>query len=200
MQTTDIAQALSAPLTESQESTSTAYQHAVNRQQAVIQTLQMEQRRAAALHGPESPRVQRIQTLVNLHQQSLALVQSQAARTQARTPQPNPQEFIIYGYVTSKSGAAASGIEVAAVDDKGTLVRAASTDNTGAYAIHIPKPGSRTTGTAASETGTKASSKQTITNLHLIARDKKKTFQISGAVTFQFEPGTLGYEDLVVPL
>ena len=199
METNDIAQALSAPLTDSQEATSTAYRHAVDRQQAVIQTLEIEQRRAAALYGPESPKTQRIQALTDLRGQSLAVLRSQAARAQAHTPQPNPQEFIIYGNVTDKASKAVSGIEVAAVDEKDTVVRAASTDNTGAFAIHIAKAGSRTTGTATSETAPK-SSKQMVGNLHLIARDKKKTFQISGAVTFQFEPGKLGYEDLMVPL
>jgi hypothetical protein len=136
---------------------------------------------------------------MDLRGQSLAFLQSQAARAQERTPQPNPQEFIIYGHVTNKAGNAVSGIEVAAVDEKDAVVRAASTDNTGAFAIHIAKSGARTPGTGTSETAPKAS-KQAVGNLHLIARDRKKTFQISGTATFQVELGKLGYEDLVVPL
>jgi hypothetical protein len=200
METNDIAQALSTPLTESQEATSTAYRYAVERQQAVIQTLQLEQRRAGALHGPESPKAQRIQALLDMRGQSLAFLQSQATQAQARAPQPSPAEFIIYGHVANNAGKAVSGIEVAAVDDKGTVVRTASTDTTGAFAIHIAKGGARAAGSTASDTTTKSSKQTAVGNLQLIARDKKKTFQVSGVVTFQFEPGKLGYEDLVVPL
>jgi hypothetical protein len=200
METNEIAQALSAPLIKGQEAKSTAFSLAVDRQQAIIHALQIEQRRAAALHGPQSARAQRIQALLDIHAQSLAATQTESTRAQARTPQPNPQEFIIYGYVTNKAHAPVSGIEVSAVDEKGVTVRTASTDNTGAFAIHIAKPRARASGAAGSEAGTKVSSRQTLTTLHLVARDKKKTFRTEGTMTFQFEPGKLAYEDMVVPL
>ena len=198
MEPNEIANALSAPLINGQEAKSTAFTHAVDRQQAVIRALQIEQRRAAALHGPESPGAQRIQAMLDVHGQSLAATQAEAARAQARTPQPNPQEFIIYGYATNKAGAPVSGIEVSAVDEKGVTVQTAPTDDTGAFAVHIAKPGTRARGAAGSEVDAEAS-RQTIT-LHLVARDKNQTFQTEGTVTFQFELGKLGYEDLVVPL
>jgi hypothetical protein len=207
MEPNEIANALSAPLINGQEAKSTAFSHAVDRQQLVIHALQIEQRRAAALHGPESAGAQRIQAMLNIHGRSFAATQAESARAQARTPQPNPQEFIIYGYVTNKAGAPVSGVEVSAVDEKGVTVRTASAEDTGAFAIHITRPGTRTSaaakskagaGAAKSKTGAEAS-RQTITTLHLVARDKKQTFQTEGTVTFQFELGKLGYEDLVVP-
>lgn len=202
MDPNQLADLLSTPLTSGQTLKSTAFDHAVERQSDLLDGLQLEQRRAAALHGPDSKRAQRLQAYVAVREQSLADTQTTASRAQAPAPIPNLQEFIIYGFVYGPSGAPVGDIEVSAADEKGAILQSATSDATGYYAVHVgatrsTQPGPRT---GHPHEGIIHSAPPAAATLHLVASDRKKTFQIQSQETFQYEPGKLAYLDLTVPV
>ncbi|MEP6714005.1 MAG: carboxypeptidase-like regulatory domain-containing protein [Terriglobia bacterium] len=223
MDPNQLADILSAPLTSGQTLKSTAFDHAVDRQSNLLEGLQLEQRRAAALHGPDSKRAQRLQAYVAIRQQALTEARTTASRAQAPAPIPNPQEFIIYGFVYGQSGAPVGDIDVSATDQNGAIVQSAASDATGYYALHVgaarssqaPPKSSHREGIIheAMEVAEKIEKvvEEDVCNqhktpppppatLHLVASDRKRTFQIQSAETFQYEPGKLAYLDLTVPV
>jgi hypothetical protein len=230
MDPNQLADALSVPLTSSQALKTTGFDHAVDQQTALLQGLQLEQRRAAALHGPDSKKAQNIQAFAAAHQQSLSITQTASTTAQTRTPLPNPQEFIIYGFVYNQAGAGTADIDVSAADDKGVILLTTTSDSAGSYALHIAAQtsGGRTPRghehgfmndvreivEDVEEVAEKAEEfvmgddrKQGETKqppapvmLHLVASDRKKTFLVQSLATFQFQAGKLAYQDLTVPL
>jgi hypothetical protein len=216
MEDNEIVEKLSTPLTQGQAAKISALNHATGSQSALVQAFQLEQRRAAALHGAGSQREQVIASFVTAHQNSLAQTQATARRAQARAPLANPQEYIIYGNVTDPSGAPAPQIDVSAADEKGTILKTDTTGADGSYALHI---------TAAAGHGghepyglgqvfkeveefiegkedeeKKGAQAQPLGPLKLLASDKKKTFLIQTLAVFQFELGKLANQDLTVPV
>ncbi len=182
------------------------------------------QRRAAALHVPDSKKAQTLQAYVTMRQQSLTDTQTTSSQAQAPVPIANPQEFIIYGYVYGRSGAPAANIIVSAADEKGNIFQTTNSDATGSYALHIAAASSQTTGTGyrsvrhesilheviekieecvegedGSERPPGTTAPPPPVTLHLVATDQKKTFQIQSPTMFQFEAGKLAYQDLNVP-
>jgi hypothetical protein len=230
MDPNQLADALSVPLTSGQALKTSGFDHAVDQQTALLQGLQLEQRRAAALHGADSKKAQNIQAFAAAHQQSLSITQTASTTAGTRTPLPNPQEFIIYGFVYNQAGAGSSDIDVSAADDKGTILLTTTSDSDGSYALHIAAQtsGGRTPRghehgfiyeirevveevEEVAETAEKlvigddrkpdeTKPPPTPVMLRLVASDKKKTFMVQSSATFQFQAGKLAYQDLTVPL
>src|SRR5262249_36730782 len=88
----EIAQKLSTPVTNGQAFKVDALNHAASLQGALVQALQIEQRRAAALHGADSQHAQTVEAYAAAHQFSLSQIQAVSTRAQIRAPLPNPQQ------------------------------------------------------------------------------------------------------------
>ncbi|HEX4274619.1 MAG TPA: carboxypeptidase-like regulatory domain-containing protein [Bryobacteraceae bacterium] len=207
MDINEIAKILATPLTESQTLKNAAFSHAADRQSAVVEGLQLEQRRAAALHGNNSAQTLRIQALLAARQQSLSSLQTAAATASARAPLANPQEFIIYGHVYNEAGAPAADVNVSAVDEKGAVLQTTESDAKGSWVLHIGPSvktgypaGGTTTDAPTQGSGKKATSQPPpVATFNVEAQDKKKTYRVVAPATFTFQAGKLAYLDLIVP-
>jgi hypothetical protein len=218
MQPNEIAQVLTAPLTNGQTAKTAAFGKVVDRQNALAQSLQLEQKRTIALHGAGSSKAQTVQRLLAAHQQSLTTVQAAATRAQTRAPLPNPEEYIIYGNVRGITGTAVPNVDVSVSDANGAVVQTTTTDTDGSYALRVTsdelggesKGDGKSSGDAEAQHDESAKGRtrgrtrskrlQPSAALHLAASDKQRTYNVEVPTTFQFELGRLAYQDLTVPV
>jgi hypothetical protein len=133
----DLATLLSAPLTAGQDAKNEAFSHLVDGQSALVQSLQLEQRRTVALHGSDSKHATMVQALLASRQE--AANNTTTSATQASTPSPlaDPQLFIVYGTVFNKAGAGMKDVDVSAATDKGNILLTTTTDTNGAYTLRL---------------------------------------------------------------
>jgi uncharacterized protein YfaS (alpha-2-macroglobulin family) len=202
MDAEQIAQILTTPVTKSKDVTTSILNNAADQQNRLVQALQIEQKRAAALRGANSTQAKQAQVLLVSHQQSLTRIQATAASAKAPVPLANSKEFIIYGIVRGKSGQPVAGIEVSAVDAKGTVYGTVASGSDGSYALHlqtaVPTPVEKAQ--VAVVVPASAAAPQVPLTASLSATDAKKTFLVHSDVTFQVTPGQLAYQDLTVPV
>jgi len=94
-----------------------------------------ERSRLAAVHGPRSPEVERIDRAIRVQDQAAAVLRGEADRARIVSPRPDKDTVVVHGRAIDPKHAGVAKVEATLVDANGKVLARARTDDKGYFKL-----------------------------------------------------------------